>query len=129
MTVQFIVMQQGGHKRVFTRYFVEDILREDGHDNVEDEKREDLPLDLSIGEKKKMRTTFTGWQIFELEKIFEEKKYINCAERKHLSRYLHGIASRGSTSLTQLTNIEGLLFYEYFNGKYTRFKEVKINNY
>ena len=36
--------------------------------------------------KKKMRTTFTGRQIFELEKMFETKKYLNAGERSNLSR-------------------------------------------
>ena len=38
--------------------------------------------------KKKLRTTFSGWQIFELERIFEARKYMNCAERKHISSHL-----------------------------------------
>ena len=33
-----------------------------------------------------MRTTFTGRQIFELEKMFETKKYLNAGERSNLSR-------------------------------------------
>ena len=36
--------------------------------------------------RKKMRTTFTGRQIFELEKMFEVKKYLNATERSSLSR-------------------------------------------
>ena len=39
-------------------------------------------------QKKKMRTTFTGKQIFELEKCFEEKKYLSSAERGELSTSL-----------------------------------------
>merc|ERR1712098_931343 len=37
---------------------------------------------------KKMRTTFTGRQIFIMEKMFETKKYLNASERSHLSREL-----------------------------------------
>ena len=33
-----------------------------------------------------MRTTFTGRQIFELERMFETKKYLNAGERSNLSR-------------------------------------------
>ena len=33
-----------------------------------------------------MRTTFTGWQIFHLERMFETKKYLNAVERSNLSR-------------------------------------------
>ena len=38
--------------------------------------------------KKKMRTTFTGKQIFELEKSFESKKYLSTAERAELAASL-----------------------------------------
>ena len=38
--------------------------------------------------EKKMRTTFTGKQIFELEKSFESKKYLSSAERAELSTSL-----------------------------------------
>ena len=38
--------------------------------------------------KKKMRTTFTGKQIFELEKSFESKKYLSSAERAELAATL-----------------------------------------
>ena len=31
--------------------------------------------------------SFTGWQIYELEKLFDEKKYLNNDERKTLSWY------------------------------------------
>merc|ERR1712037_1053375 len=40
------------------------------------------------GRRKKMRTTFTGKQIYELEKMFETRKYLNAAERSQLSRLL-----------------------------------------
>ena len=39
-----------------------------------------------IVRRKKMRTTFTGRQIFELEKMFETQKYLNAGERSNLSR-------------------------------------------
>ena len=39
-----------------------------------------------IWRRKKMRTTFTGRQIFELERMFETKKYLNAGERSNLSR-------------------------------------------
>ena len=41
----------------------------------------------SLLRKKKLRTTFTGRQIYELEKMFENKKYLNSKERTELSRY------------------------------------------
>ena len=35
-----------------------------------------------------MRTTFTGKQIFELEKSFESKKYLSSAERAEMASNL-----------------------------------------
>ena len=42
----------------------------------------------SSSNKKKMRTTFTGKQIFELEKSFETKKYLSSAERAEMATSL-----------------------------------------
>ena len=39
--------------------------------------------------KKKVRTTFTGRQIFELEKMFETKKYLSSSERTELAKMLN----------------------------------------
>lgn len=47
---------------------------------------------LSRGEaqrKKKARTTFTGRQIFELEKQFELKKYLSSSERADMAKLLN----------------------------------------
>lgn len=38
--------------------------------------------------KKKARTTFSGRQIFELEKQFEKKKYLSSSERGELAKLL-----------------------------------------
>ncbi len=40
------------------------------------------------GKKKKVRTTFTGKQIYELERMFEAKKYLSSAERSDLAKLL-----------------------------------------
>ncbi|VDN81657.1 unnamed protein product [Brugia pahangi] len=40
-------------------------------------------------QKKKARTTFTGRQIFELEKQFEKKKYLSSCERSELAKLLN----------------------------------------
>ena len=45
--------------------------------------------------RKKLRTTFTGRQIFELEKMFETKKYLTASERSSLSRSGHGLCTNG----------------------------------
>ena len=42
-------------------------------------------VDRDEDQKKKMRTTFTGKQIFELEKCFESKKYLSSAERVEMA--------------------------------------------
>ena len=42
----------------------------------------------SNNKKKKARTTFTGRQIFELEKQFEVKKYLSSSERSSLAKLL-----------------------------------------
>lgn len=39
--------------------------------------------------KKKARTTFTGRQIFELEKQFKEKKYLTATERSDMASLLN----------------------------------------
>uniref|UniRef100_T1GAA6 Homeobox domain-containing protein n=1 Tax=Megaselia scalaris TaxID=36166 RepID=T1GAA6_MEGSC len=39
--------------------------------------------------KKKARTTFTGRQIFELEKQFEIKKYLSSVERTDMAKLLN----------------------------------------
>lgn len=41
------------------------------------------------GKKKKARTTFTGKQIFELEKKFEVKKYLSSSERTAMAKLLN----------------------------------------
>ena len=48
-----------------------------------------LPEDDDDDQKpKKIRTTFTGRQIFELETMFEHKKYLSSSERLDLSQKL-----------------------------------------
>ena len=90
----------------FTPHGFEDILARSRKRGQEQEESS-LPLNLSVkgrrkegvqeggqeveeeagGRRKKMRTTFTGRQIFEMEKMFETKKYLNAGERSHLSRW------------------------------------------
>ncbi len=45
--------------------------------------------DDEAGKKKKVRTTFTGRQIFELEKMFETKKYLSSSERADMAKLLN----------------------------------------
>lgn len=45
--------------------------------------------DGDVKKKKKARTTFTGRQIFELEKQFEVKKYLSSSERSEMAKLLN----------------------------------------
>jgi hypothetical protein len=51
-------------------------------------KDEDLLIKKTKEKKKKARTTFTGKQIFELEKKFEDKKYLSSTERTEMATLL-----------------------------------------
>ncbi|XP_053682794.1 homeobox protein GBX-2 [Sabethes cyaneus] len=53
------------------------------------EDTDDTQLDESSRRKKKARTTFTGRQIFELEKQFEVKKYLSSSERTEMAKLLN----------------------------------------
>ncbi len=48
----------------------------------------DLLMNTQKKKKKKARTTFTGKQIFELEKKFEDKKYLSSIERAEMATLL-----------------------------------------
>jgi hypothetical protein len=48
----------------------------------------DLLGNIQKKKKKKARTTFTGKQIFELEKKFEDKKYLSSTERAEMATLL-----------------------------------------
>ena len=47
------------------------------------------PPSSAADKKKKARTTFTGRQIFELEKQFEQKKYLSLSERARMAALLN----------------------------------------
>ena len=54
-------------------------------------RRKDVDPDQEcddVNGRKKMRTTFTGKQIFELEKSFESKKYLSSSERAEMANNL-----------------------------------------
>jgi hypothetical protein len=48
-----------------------------------------LGTSLGAMKKKKARTTFSGRQIFELEKQFDQKKYLSSSERADLAKLLN----------------------------------------
>lgn len=53
------------------------------------EDGDDSQMDGGSRRKKKARTTFTGRQIFELEKQFEVKKYLSSSERTEMAKLLN----------------------------------------
>ncbi|KAJ8317670.1 hypothetical protein KUTeg_005574 [Tegillarca granosa] len=57
---------------------------EEKRKSTDDESNPEQPA-----KKKKARTTFTGRQIFELEKQFEQKKYLSSAERAEMAALLN----------------------------------------
>ena len=55
---------------------------------------------------RKTRTTFTGKQLFELERIFEQKKYLSSNERQEVARLLNVTGSQVSHPLRRFKNFE-----------------------
>lgn len=62
-----------------------------------------------IGRRKKARTTFTGRQIFELEKLFEVKKYLSSGERADMAKLLN--VTETQVSLENFISYSQLFFY------------------
>ena len=72
-----------------SKYFHTETVRDNmGEDNTKRETDCGNTKTEKILPRKKMRTTFTGRQIFSLERMFETKKYLNAGERSNLSRYI-----------------------------------------
>ena len=66
--------------------------------------------------RKKVRTTFTGRQIFELEKMFEDKKYLSSTERAEMARMLNVTEQQVSCQVVAKTNSRNYLIciYKYY---------------
>lgn len=73
----------------------------DGHSSDGDRKR------------KKARTTFTGRQIFELERQFELKKYLSSSERADMAKLL-GVTETQVRRVVDLAVVSGGLFIHGF---------------
>ncbi|CAF1979801.1 unnamed protein product [Rotaria magnacalcarata] len=65
-------------------FFIHDILG----DSLKPYQEDLHLLKIQKKKKKKARTTFTGKQIFELEKKFEDKKYLSSIERAEMASLL-----------------------------------------
>ena len=63
--------------------------------------------------RKKVRTTFTGRQIFELEKMFEDKKYLSSTERAEMARMLNVTEQQVSCQVVAKTDSRMNLIYIY----------------
>lgn len=65
--------------------------------------------------KKKARTTFTGRQIFELEKQFEIKKYLSSSERTEMAKLLN-------VTETQVRELSSLKIFKQTKGSEGKLK-------
>ncbi|KAF5275351.1 hypothetical protein FQR65_LT04179 [Abscondita terminalis] len=65
--------------------------------------------------KKKARTTFTGQQIFELEKQFEIKKYLSSSERSEMAKLLNVTETQGSRIIEHLFTLSIYNIYVFWN--------------
>lgn len=57
-------------------------------------KEQESPAADGSNRPRKTRTTFTGKQLFELERIFEQKKYLSSNERQEVARLLNVTGSQ-----------------------------------
>ena len=69
--------------------------------------------------RKKVRTTFTGRQIFELEKMFEDKKYLSSTERAEMARMLNVTEQQVSCQVVAKTDSRNaklniICIYKYY---------------
>ena len=66
--------------------------------------------------RKKVRTTFTGRQIFELEKMFEDKKYLSSTERAEMARMLNVTEQQVSCQVVDKTDSRSsfICIYKYY---------------
>ncbi len=89
-------VQRTNNNRI-SSFYINDILGDDSIkppkiidrcQSVSTSDEGDLLINIQKKKKKKARTTFTGKQIFELEKKFEEKKYLSSTERAEMATLL-----------------------------------------
>jgi hypothetical protein len=62
--------------------------------------------------RKKMRTTFTGRQIFDLEKAFEAKKYLSSSERAEMASALNVTQQQVAKGLKKNLSVRKQQSYE-----------------
>jgi len=74
-------------------------------------------LSSATDKKKKARTTFTGRQIFELEKQFEQKKYLSLSERARMAALL-------SVTETQVSRMSFRCYYPICRCHYVHYTRL-----
>lgn len=86
----------------------------DGHSSDGDRKR------------KKARTTFTGRQIFELERQFEIKKYLSSSERADMAKLL-GVTETQVTQFADLLSAYSCVVTFCFAAKSDELEQLLLN--
>jgi len=94
-------------------------------------KRRKKELDSAVTDgasrPRKTRTTFTGKQLFELEKIFEQKKYLSSNERQEVARLLNVTGSQVISNIWLRpfsVFLSSLIPLSLFNNKKNKFRSI-----
>ena len=69
-------------------FYLSGSLHKESKSDRHRKRKEEGLLESDDNKKKKARTTFTGRQIFELERQFEQKKYLSSSERAEMASLL-----------------------------------------
>lgn len=84
---------------------------------------------LSDQKKKKARTTFTGRQIFALEKQFEKKKYLSSSERVDMAKMLNVTETQVRFSFNSLFAINFQSLISRFLVAHTQIQKIQRLKY
>uniref|UniRef100_T1HI39 Homeobox domain-containing protein n=1 Tax=Rhodnius prolixus TaxID=13249 RepID=T1HI39_RHOPR len=98
---------------------------------------DDLSSEEGERKKKKARTTFTGRQIFELERQFEIKKYLSSSERSEMAKLLnvtetqasHHLRPLATRALVNVLATSGFIFSHFVTEKNEDRKQTLFKSY